>query len=567
MMCALKAHRLAAAGVGLALLLQAGLGLFNFAGEFNRGHNGWNTSAYHQSAKNTWRWGVLFPLQYDTGVTPPRPDELYTHHPLGMHLHNTAAYGLFGDETWVVRGVMALQGLLVVLALCVLLWWLWSPGAAAIAGLVYVAIPINAIYLNMANHSSGFLAWGLAALGLHLAALRALARGERRAARRWRLGFLLAFVMAALWDWPAAYLAAGVSLHLLGLAWRQRRQEGGETREHLLHLLVFLLVGLATVATHAILVELFAGGLGELASTAEARATPPWSRWAYHLRVVPPIAIGWFLLGAGLLWAARFARRVRRGEVRDRDLVPLIFGVGGLIHYLAFPWSAVVHSYWAWTMLPFFAIAAADLLPAAWPRSRATRASALALALAIVGTYAHAAILVPAGREVGGALWFVRRVRDEPIQTYWGGYPELRLARWVRAATDRETGVLVHRAIRETIPEPRFFITLDREYREVGNVPSVAPRSPVERWVFVAPLSAVPLPRRAALAARHPYRQVDDYFMVDLSRQGRDIEVFRTEPAEASLFHRFFVDAWDPPREWIPDEAAEAELLQLIGPS
>ncbi|MBW2263466.1 MAG: hypothetical protein JRG91_15985 [Deltaproteobacteria bacterium] len=38
---------------------------FSFLGiseQWVRGHNGWNNAAYHQSARNTLRWNVLFPI-------------------------------------------------------------------------------------------------------------------------------------------------------------------------------------------------------------------------------------------------------------------------------------------------------------------------------------------------------------------------------------------------------------------------------------------------------------------------------------------------------------------------
>ncbi|HSN81445.1 MAG TPA: hypothetical protein VLS88_02610, partial [Polyangiales bacterium] len=78
----------------LILALQVFLAVLGIADQWTRGHNGWNGAAYHNAARNTLRWDVLFPLQYETANVPPRKDQLYTHAPLGVHLHNVASLAL-----------------------------------------------------------------------------------------------------------------------------------------------------------------------------------------------------------------------------------------------------------------------------------------------------------------------------------------------------------------------------------------------------------------------------------------------------------------------------------------
>lgn len=560
---AVRSHPFSATCVAVVLVLQAALGFFNAGEAFTRGHNGWNTSAYHQSAKNTLRWGVLFPLQYDTGVTPPEPHELYTHHPLGMHLHNTAAFAIFGDHYWTVRTVMAVHGVLAAAALSIILWWLYAPWLAAIGTLTFVASPVNAIYINMANHSSGFIAWGFVALGLHILRMRQLASEDRASARRSHWAFCAAFVMAALWDWPAAYLAAGVCIHLLLTTLRWRREQDDRAREAWWQLWSYVLIGGGTVVAHVLLAESFAGGVAELASTAGSRTDVPLSSWTYHLKVVPALMVTWPLLVGGALWFIDFGVRAVQRTTTDRDLIPLVFGLGGAVHYVLFRWSAIVHSYWAWTMMPFFAVAIVDLA------SRLSRRRVLQVAApALVATYLcfHTAQLFLPAREVGGAMWFVRRVRNHEIKPYHSSIRELRFAERVREWLDRDTGVLVHKSIQRLGPEPRFYITLDRAYIDIAKLPQPLPRQPLQKWALIAQTSAYSPRERALFAGHYRYREQDGLFMVDFGSPADEPQVFRGEASAASLWHRYFVSAFHPPQTWIRDRAAEARLSQSVPP-
>ena len=145
-------------------------------------------------------------------------------------------------------------------------------------------------------------------------------------------------------------------------------------------------------------------------------------------------------------------------------------------------------------------------------------------------------------------MWFVAPVRGG-IETYDSGRAELRFAEQVKSWTDRETGVLLHRALRPLRLEPRFDITLDRHtFRWATGIEHEPPEAEgIRGWVFVAPVAAFPWEARARFAAAHPYREFGPYFMVDLRAQGPDIEVWalKTRPSSAPwwLFH----SAFEPP--------------------
>ena len=56
------------------------------------GHNGFNGAAFAQAARNSIRFGVLGQAQYYTGLEPPSPEMMYTHHPMMLHFHLLALY-------------------------------------------------------------------------------------------------------------------------------------------------------------------------------------------------------------------------------------------------------------------------------------------------------------------------------------------------------------------------------------------------------------------------------------------------------------------------------------------
>jgi len=517
------------------LAIQVFLAVWGVADQWTRGHNGWNGSAYQNAARNTLRWGVLFPLQYETANVPPRADQLYTHAPLGLHLSNVASVKWLGDREASIRLV---AGFWSVAALCMLfavVRRLWDDAHALVATAIYVALPINAIYTNMANHSAGFIFWALLTLYLYVSSPRDA---------RWSAGRLVSllgsFVMTAMWDWPAYYVAACIAVHWAWSLWRNRSGSFPQ-------LLVFCGWVVAIFVGHLVLVELVTGNLDELTGTFNARRALSWSRFRTHLLVVPELMFTAPVLGLCVAWTAAWGARFSRGTAQTRDLVPIAFLVAGVIHYMTFRWSAIVHSYWAWPTLPGVAIAVSVSMfsAAAWIRARAGLLASMSVLVLLVPLAVRVVQIVPDGRRVGGSMWFFTPVRGA-TDTYDSGRQELRLARRIKAWTDRETGVQLHTSLKDKRLEPRFDITLDRvTHRWAQNPrPDIPNLKGVTGWVFVAASDAFSEDERAALAARHPYQQYGDYFIVDLRTDGQDIEAWGLTPIEPGarwfLFHSMF---------------------------
>ena len=550
------------AAFALVLGCQIFLGVWGVADVWTRGHNGWNGAAYQNGARNTLRWGELFPLQYDTANVPPKKEALYTHAPLGLHLHNVAAVAAWGDREASIRLVAAFWSIAALAMLFATVRGLWGDLQALVAATVYTALPINAIYTNMANHSAGFIFWSLLALYLYV---RACERDEW--SPRTFFGFVAAFTMAAAWDWPAYYVALAIAAH-----WSLRRRDNAR-------LLLFCGWVFLLFAGHLILVEALTGNVDELADVFNARRALSWERFKTHLWVVPEVMFTWSILGICLAWLVAWAVRLAKRRARARDLVPVAFFVAALTHYLTFRWSAVVHSYWAWPALPFVAIAVSTALCAAgtWIRARTVAAARGRLSTATVDRVATAAalsvgvLLVPLairdtelvaqGRSVGGSMWFFTPVRGS-IDAYDSGRPELRFAERVREWTDRQTGVQLHPGFRSSRLEPRFDITLDRTTHRWAPRPrpQIENDKGITGWVFAAPLGDFSETERITLAARHPYRQFGDYFMIDLRREDVDIEIWEVAPQPMTARWWLLHSAFEPPVRASRSRAREAEL-------
>ena len=537
------ARRLLRVAFAIVLGLQVFLAVWGVADQWTRGHNGWNGAAYQNAARNTLRWDVLFPLQYETANVPPKPDQVYTHAPLALHLNNVVSVTLFGDRELSIRLV---AGFWSVAALCMLfavVRRLWGDGHAILASAVYVLLPINAIYTNMANHSAGFIFWSLLTLYLYI---------RRSGAPVWRGAdfalFAGSFGIAATWDWPAYYIAFAIALHwaLTLLASRGGEPNGGSPKQ----LLGFCAWVLLLFFGHFALADLAAGNLDELRGAFNARRALSWSRFRTHLLVVPELMFTVPILGLCAAWVVGWAIRLARRSTSARELLPAAFFFAGFLHYWTFRWSAVVHSYWAWPLLPAVAIAVAVTVFAAarWIRARFGPLASYSVFLLLIPLLIRSAELVPAGRYVGGSMWFVAPVRGA-LEPYDSGRAELRFAERVKAWTDRDTGVQLHTSLKERRLEPRFDITLDRVTHRWAQNPreQIANDEGVDGWVFVAAIDAFDESERVALAARHPYRQFGSYFMLDLRREGRAIEAWGLTPFPYTPRWRLFHSSFEPP--------------------
>jgi hypothetical protein len=548
------------------------LGLWGVDDAFTRGHNGFNSSAYLLSARNSLRFERLFPHQYYTDPEPPDLASAYTHAPLSTHLSNVAAVSLLGDRPLAVRGVAMLNGVGVVLALLWVVASHWSPAHALLAAAVYVALPINAIYVNMANHSLGFQLWSLLMLHGYL-------RFRAQGGFRWFAALLACMWIATSWDWPAYYVAFIVALDwLIRFVGARRRAETRESvRSFATSFGVYCALVLCALGAFALTVIWFGGGVHELLETFKSRQVAEAAEYDRALAVVPRLMFSVPVLIACALYLIDFLRRALRGRTPTRDVIPLAFAFAGVMHMIVFKSSAVVHEYWLWPALPFAAIATADLTlrAAAFARARTREVSGARLRVALsllsfvlvsalpLSLLAHSFAVVPQGRRVGGSMWFVSNVRADLPEAYDSGRSELRLAELVRSATERSTGVLIHDSLKRFDLEPRFDATLDRAVRPAPAESEPLPLVPgVDGWVLVGSSSTLDAEAVIALAGDYAVTFFDHYFMIDRRIGDRTVRVIRLALRDPQLSYRLLASPYEPEVLGVRDRVREGELMR-----
>jgi hypothetical protein len=548
-------------------MLQVLLGSMGAADQLTRGHNGFNSGAYLLAARNSIRFHRLLPHQYHTSPTPPPRREAYTHHPLAMHWHNVASVWLFGDSPASIRGVAAVHAVFAAAALIFVVSRLWSVAHGVVAGAIYVLLPINAIYLNMANHSSGFIGWGLLCLYSYVRL--------RQEPTRWRFAALLGtFAMAAAWDWPAYYLALIVAIHWAYTSLRNTLETGLPWYRDLGRLTIFSIWVILQVVFFIGICIWATGSIDDLLHTASARQGADTERFLRNVTHVPPMMFTWPILALTAGWLGWWFVRLRRGRALARDVIPLVYAIGGLTHYYVFRSSAVVHSYWLWTTLPFVAIACADCIVSAFRLARRARSrlraglmGAFATALAVVSIGALAdrtATMTPPARWVGGSMWFVSDVRTSRPEVFDSGRGEIRFAEKVREWTDRTTVVYVDRSLQSRQTEPRFDATLDRtqipgSWRSNGD-PRVPPNH--DGAVLIGLIDQLQPGDVARLARGHGFRQWGQFYMIDYRSDAHEVEVYRTGPLPMTWSWRYFHSAYEHDVRASRDRAAERAIRE-----
>ncbi|MEM9190121.1 MAG: hypothetical protein AAGF12_13135 [Myxococcota bacterium] len=549
---------------------------------WHRGHNGWNGAAYHLAARNSLRWGQLFPVQYDASPTEPTPDKAYTHAPLGLHLHGMMNIWLLGDHEASLRLIGALWSLLAAIAMFLMVRELWGEGHGLLAVAIYVLLPINLIYANMPAHPPGYIACSLLAFLFYARYHGAREGPNPEQAFRPLLAMYGCFFVATLWDWPAYLLAPPIAIHwfvvaLVRLSDRNAANPRWYRSPDLWALLGFHVVTLGSFGGHFLLIQTQVGDLSEVMSTASNRQEAG-GNFEEHLRQIPELMFTWPMLALGVTWFISFFVRAADLRLRRRDLIPFAYGMSGIIYYIVFKNSAMVHSYWGWSLLPFVAIAGASVLgrlieaplrvvelPAPWRERVGIGLGAILFAVPILGPLLIRDVqMVPPAREAGGSMWFVEPISNRgPVQTYQSGRGELRFATKVRSWTTRRTGVLVHRDFDGTIPEYRWETTLDRLTRRVVlKSPSPPPPDPgaSDGWVLVGMVSSLTELDKRRLAEAHPYVEYDRYFFCDFRTSGTDVKVISLVPETITPWHWF----WDNPHEGPVTEIRRPDLEGAI---
>lgn len=558
-------RRFALAAIAVLLCTQVAVSFWGIDDVWLAGHSSWNSAAYQQSARNTLRFGNLYPARYHYATTPP--DKLYTHGPLALHLHTTFAHWALGEDAeWITRLMPALHG---VFAACMLafLLWRWTDPVTAVVGLaIFVALPINIIYANMSNHALGAIAWGLLMFhGLFLW----LQEDDRRGI--WLA--LIGFWMMSAWNWTAYYVAAVVGLvWFMRIFFGPRSAETRGFRASLLPWIAYCAVVVTAFASHFLLVAWSLGGLDELRGTFEERQKIDEKMWERVVEQVPPLMYSEWLMAIGALWIVWLLVRLARGRGRWIDLCACAFLSAGALHFFVFRNSSVVHEYWTWEATVFAAIAGADMtrrltdpvfrfMRRRWPSPQASYLLQAGAMLALLYPFfAHSLEVSPPGKHFGGSMWFFAPHRGH-VQRYDADRLSATFAKLVHDRTTRQTGVLLRTKLNRRF---RFFITLDRELHFQGLGEPPTPQGKITEWVRIGDLRRTSRASLKPFIQKYAYLEAYPFFMLDYRKPRGPIEILREHVPEQSLWSKYIHHSFEPPITLVLDAKATAELDQQL---
>ena len=315
------------------------------------GHDGYTGASFSQAARNSLRHGVVGQAWKHFERGPPKPKDLYTHHPMALHAHLVASFAVFGDHEWAARLVSATYSFAT--------WWLlflavrryWDDRTALLAGVVYALTPINMVFANFVNHEPGGVFYCLA---LVLTYMRWLERPNWR----WAALCCAMVTMAVQFDWPGYYVAFAVAVHcgIIGLKGQAPRRWFG-------FLTAFSVVTLVNFFGFFGWIYHQRGSLDDMLTSFALRSTEVgWPAYLGRLgsRIESHYGIALALLVVGSLVGG--TRAAIGGRLQRRSLIPVVFLFAGLVHVLVFRHAGHLHSFWTFYWSPAIAIGAASLL-------------------------------------------------------------------------------------------------------------------------------------------------------------------------------------------------------------
>jgi hypothetical protein len=550
----------------LILLVQLWLCLFQIGSYWQWGHNGYNSAAYQVAARNSLRHGIVWPVQYHTSETRPEPAEYYTHAPLALHWLTTLSVALFGDHEASVRLVPALFSLLMTLMLLILLARHYSKPVALVAGAVFVLLPINTVYCNMSNHSTGciffallmfdgYLRWSESGRPAHL--IQAAAGG----------------MGAMFFDWPGYTLVFCLATAAFYEGLKPRPGEGFRWTPQLRFALAAIIIAGLGFKLFWAWVSSVRGVDDVIATISNRSETTDIVRLIRDLygtviattfpRVIRHLAFAWLIV--------MLVRHARRRFAR-RDVVPLSFLAAGIVQFVLFPNAAALHHYWNWQLTPFVAIAAAQIV--VWICGEGGRRLALAVRPGLGRTAVRAAawvlpLALLAHQYVPEAFRTFREGRSVAgsfgIPGYDRDYRKILFAKFVHEATDWGDGVAVHTSLSHRI---EFDACLDRQWSDVNDdhLKELDKHlDPGRPWVLIGDMDKIKRKLLVTLVRKHPITQVDSYFLIDLRSSEPGAKVYWHKPMRPLAGWRMFVSPFDPPMTLARNTVLEERLWKIIG--
>ncbi len=403
--------------------------LYEIAGPWRWGHNGYNGAAFMHAARNALRFGIVGQAQYYMGLEPPEPTMLYTHHPLLLHAHLVLNVALGGAREVMGRLVPAAYSMGMLLMIFAMGRRFLGRAEGLVAAAIFALTPLHLICANMINHEQGGIFWALVMLYAYLRWC------EAPSAKR-AVWTLVATSCAAQFDWPAYYMAFMMALHLGAWGLKGVRVEGRwRWPKPWTLLLIFSAVVLANFFGFFAWIAHTRGSIDNMVRAFTLRTSEPAHYWE-HILAREDALHGDHLVALLLIWMVWSLVRLVRGKARLIELVPWIFAASQAIHSTVFKHAGIIHAYWVYYLGPALALGGAMVLVDAW-RLIKGRVPRLPQWLPwVIG-----AIMLLGQSVIAARQW--RWGVDSGHVSYVGGYndqhTQVQLLKWVAAPRERET--------------------------------------------------------------------------------------------------------------------------------
>ncbi|MFH1438165.1 MAG: glycosyltransferase family 39 protein [Pseudomonadota bacterium] len=548
----------------IVMLIMLRFCLHQIASYWQWGHNGYNGAAYQVAARNSIRHHVIWPVQYHTADTEPKPSDYYTHAPLGLHALTTLSVFVFGDSELQVRLVPAVFTFLSALMLLVFLAKHYSRPLALVGTLIYVLLPITTIYGNMTNHSTGCIFFALLMFDGYL-------EWDRRKRNIFLIQAAVGFLGTTFMDWPGYTLSGCLAIAAFYRGMKPDPLKGYTLNRQVRFALVLMLV---TALSFKGFLDWITGVrgiddvLGAITSRSESTNIITAIKGLYGTVIndVFPKSVRY----PALAWLIIAFIRHAAGKFRPADLVPASFFTAGMVQFVIFPNASALHHYWNWQFNPFVAIACAQVLMwivqggmwlarlagPGWMRtSMSILAWTLPLLLFFSMYYPRAMRIFRQGRAVAGAFH---------VPDYDREYKKILFAQLVSNSTGPHDGVAIHDSLEHRI---EFESYLDRQWSGVtdshlGEVEKYLDKK--RKWVLIGDRDKANKTLLVQYMTAHPYVQVDSYFFIDLRKQGEAVTAYTFKPMRPPLGWRFFVTPYDPPCELVRSKVFEERIKKEL---
>lgn len=553
------------AGCTIIMLVQVWLCLFQIASYWQWGHNGYNGAAYQVAARNTIRHNIIWPVQYHTEPDIPEPSEYYTHAPLGLHFFTTLSVAAFGDREVSVRIVPSVFSVLMMLMLLILLAKHYSKPMALVAGTIFLFLPINTIYCNMTNHSTGCIFFTLLMFNGYL-------DWVKKKKNIYLIEVAAGFLGTTFFDWPGYTLSFCLATAAFYEGMKPDPQKGFEwTRQLRFSLVLYIMIGLSFkiflswVSTVRGIDDIF------MAITNRSGTTNLIQVLRDLYGTVVDTMFPKLLRYMAFIWMLVIVIRHAGKIFRREDIVPVSFFVTGMVQFVFFPNAAALHHYWNWQFNPFIAIACGQLI--LWIAREGGNRLALSTGLRKAGiTVKIAAWVIPLaligflfipvavekfkeGRAMAGSF---------NIPDYKREYKKILFAKFVNEQTDPEDGVAIHNGLTHRI---EFESYLDRDWIEVSadHLKDLNKHlDKKKKWVLIGDMDRIKKQLLVKLVKEHPIAQVNNYFLIDLRKKGSKARVYWLKPLRPLWGWKFFVNAYDPPYRMTRVAVLEQRLLDTM---